>query len=480
MKPTSHYQPSSSPSVLDRILVWLQEHSSWLRHQLSEPSAVLFARIRLRLLAWYIGILSTILVIAGLLLYIGMEISLLGPVNNALAVNAATASQTWQTTGTPPCASQSFTISNKEVIIPNYFACYDPNNQLISSDALIGDAPPFAIAQFTQANLVQSALASGSATDIVDGGNTTGAIARYALTVRTTDGTVLGVLQVGYPVQEYENSLHTLVSLLVLVGTLTVVGAGAGGWFLASRALEPARVATGRQRAFIADAAHELRTPLTLLRADAEALLFHRDHLPPDDVELVDDIVTESSYMTELASNLLTLARLDAGVTHLETDVLDLRLILSHVTQRVSALARQHGVTVTIAEAPEPVYVVGDRVLLEQATMILLDNAIKYNRPHGTVSLETSRHSQWAQIRVRDTGIGITATDLAHVGERFYRVDTAHTRANNSGAGLGVSIARGIAAAHHGILTFTSVPDQGTTALLHIPAVVARTSSLRP
>jgi signal transduction histidine kinase len=179
--------------------------------------------------------------------------------------------------------------------------------------------------------------------------------------------------------------------------------------------------------------------------------------------------------MTELASNLLALARLDAGVTHLETDVLDLRLILSHVKQRVSALTRQHDITVTIAEAPEPVYVVGDRVLLEQATMILLDNAIKYNRPHGTVSLETSQHSQWAQIRVRDTGIGIGASNLAHIGERFYRVDTAHTRANG-GAGLGVSIARGIAAAHHGILTFMSAPGQGTTAQLNIPAVVARTA----
>ncbi|HKD75294.1 MAG TPA: ATP-binding protein, partial [Ktedonobacterales bacterium] len=273
--------------------------------------------------------------------------------------------------------------------------------------------------------------------------------------------------QVGYPVQAYVNSLHTLATLLLLVGALTLAGAGLGGWFLSARALEPARLAAGRQRAFIADAAHELRTPLTLLRADAEALLFHRDQVPPDDAELLDDIVAESSHMTQLAGNLLTLARLDAGMAHLETEIVDVSALLTHAAHRVRALADQRQIAVE-AITKEPIYVAGDRLLLEQAVMILLDNAIKYNRQGGSVALYARRRDQWVRIDVCDTGIGIAAPHLPHLGERFYRVDAAHAR-ESGGAGLGVSIARSIAAAHQGALTYASVPKQGTTATLILP-----------
>ncbi|HEY7358634.1 MAG TPA: ATP-binding protein, partial [Ktedonobacterales bacterium] len=350
--------------------------------------------------------------------------------------------------------------------------CYDQHGHFLGTGPITNDTTSFAVTQFTDANLAQTALANNSATDTIDGGTNVGEIQRYALTVRDADGTVLGVMQIGYPVQAYVNSLHTLATLLLLVGALALAGAGIGAWFLAARALEPARLAAGRQRAFIADAAHELRTPLTLMRADAEALLYHRDQLPSDDAELLDDIVAESGRMTQLAGNLLTLARLDAGVAHMETDIVDLSALLTHAGHRVRTLALQRRVAVEIAST-EPIYAVGDRALLEQAVMIRLDNAIKYNRPGGKVYLQVRRSDQWAQVQVRDTGIGIAASHLAHVGERFYRVDAAHAR-ETGGAGLGVSIARSIALAHQGTLTFASVPQQGTLAMLILPGAVVR------
>jgi signal transduction histidine kinase len=125
----------------------------------------------------------------------------------------------------------------------------------------------------------------------------------------------------------------------LLCGLLTILGATAGGIFLAQRALEPAYLAFERQQEFIADAAHELRTPLTLLRANAEVLLRGRERLDPDDVPLIEDIVTESAHMGALASNLLTLARLDAGKQSVKRDVVDMEEIAEALVRRADALA---------------------------------------------------------------------------------------------------------------------------------------------
>ncbi len=106
---------------------------------------------------------------------------------------------------------------------------------------------------------------------------------------------------------------------------------------------------------------------------------------------------------------------------------------------------------------------------MEQVTLILMDNALKYNRADGRITVRLARHDAQARLEVQDTGIGIPAHHLPHLGERFYRVDKARSR-EAGGAGLGLSIARGIAATHHGTLTLVSVPDQGTTATLTLPA----------
>src|SRR5438874_2227538 len=134
----------------------------------------------------------------------------------------------------------------------------------------------------------------------------------------------LGVVVIGETVQDQENALNLLLTLLLSVGGVALLGAGAGGLFLANRALSPARLAWTNQQRFIADAAHELRTPLTLLRADAEVLLRSGKHLEAEDAALLEDIVAEANHMSTIATNLLTLARLDTGTIHQEHEVVSL------------------------------------------------------------------------------------------------------------------------------------------------------------
>ncbi len=106
--------------------------------------------------------------------------------------------------------------------------------------------------------------------------------------------------------------------------------------------------------------------------------------------------------------------------------------------------------------------------MLEQAVLVLLDNAIKYNRPGGRVTISTEVRDRYAFLEVSDTGIGIAAEHLPHLGERFYRVDKSRSR-EAGGSGLGLSIARSIAEAHGGALTLSSMPDQGTEVTLKLP-----------
>jgi len=120
-----------------------------------------------------------------------------------------------------------------------------------------------------------------------------------------------------------------------------------------------------------------------------------------------------------------------------------------------------------VQDSDEP-YVIGDPMLLEQAMLVLLDNAIKYNRKGGHVVIRTAAEDDKAIMSVSDTGIGIAAEHLPHLGERFYRVDKARSR-EAGGTGLGLSIAHNIAAAHGGNLTLSSVTGQGTTVTMTLP-----------
>jgi signal transduction histidine kinase len=477
-----------------------REWLATMRARLTRPSsrrkeagAAMFIAIRRRLTLWYTATLATLLLLSGLLLYFGMNQAVLGPVDDALHISAAHLSNEWlNSPAVGPGATCPQLLDHVRREPPdtnyaaNYTACYDANGtfQALTAQATTGqvlllpaptDPLQLQLLQqfqpFTAPSLVQSALTStnGTASDTMDSGNILGAVRRFAIVVRDgNSGTVLGVVQVGIPVEGQVQALHTLAVLLLVFGGLTIVGSAIAGRLLAGRALEPANLAFARQQTFVADAAHELRTPLTLLRADAEVLLRSRERLAPEDAELLDDIVTETSHMATLASNMLSLARLDARAMPLEREVVDLAHIAQGVVERTRTLAAQHGLSLHAQDIHEAL-VIGDRALLEQAALILVENAIKYNQPHGSIVLRTRLNGRQALLEVADTGIGISAEHLARLGERFYRVDKARSR-EAGGAGLGLSIARGIAQTLGGELTLTSVPGKGTTATLALPA----------
>jgi signal transduction histidine kinase len=438
-----------------------------------EPGAALFRGLRLKLTLWYSGVLALALFACGMVVYYGLRDLTLSPVRTSLESLANFGVREWLRTGSPRCGEPAGRPAppRPRGPVPFYMACLDPEGEIIG---VIGGSPQSGgvPSAFLTTSLIEEALRDGSATDLVDTGDDLSPIYRLAVAVRDpSTGTSLGVVQVGQSMATQWDTLSTLLNLLLLIAVMALLGSIALGLILAERALEPARLAFARQQAFVGDASHQLRTPLTLLRADAEVLLRHRDRFAPEDAELLEDIVAEAADMDQLATNLLTLARLDAGRLHLEREVIDLAEMAEDVSRRVSALAGEKRLAVAEDFTARP-HLLGDRQALEQAALILVENAIKYTPPGGTVTLRTAAPDGRADLVVEDTGVGIPAEHLERLGERFYRVDPARSSATG-GTGLGLAIAFGIAAAHGGRLEIDSEPGRGTRATLSLAAAGA-------
>jgi signal transduction histidine kinase len=352
--------------------------------------------------------------------------------------------------------------------LPLEYACYDAQGNLIAQSRRAALDPAFGVP-----NLARQVLRGGSSSDQIGSVSDQSAMLRVAVIAQSpVDGSTLGVVQVGAPIAGYLIALRTLSIVLILVGAFTLLVSALGGFVLSARSLLPARLAYGRQQRFIADVSHELRTPLTLLRADAEVLLRGSERLPEEDVEILENIVAETAHLANLTSSLLTMARLDSGTLHAERDVVDITEVVENVASRARAFAEQRSITVRVETSPD-VIVLGTLELLEQAAMILVDNAIKYNTRGGSVTVRSERKGGTAYVTIQDTGIGIATEHLPHLGERFYRPDKARSR-QEGGAGLGLSIARRIAEMHGGALTLESTPGQGTMATITLPALEAR------
>lgn len=434
----------------------------------ARDSARMFQGIRLRLTLWYTGVLALALLLFGVALYLGVRQAAVGPIEDRIHTSADALAADWRSSPQFPCPAPELDFDHSV-----HHFCYIPGSKtpvLVSRHDLLFVEQA---TSFTDTSIIPDAIHEGTQTDTVP--SPYGTLERYAVAVRDPQGRTLGVVVVGAEVGHELNALHVLLTLLIGLGLVTLVGAAGGGLFLASRALAPARLAYARQRDFIADASHELRTPLSILRADAEVLLRGKDHLPPDDVQLLEDMVSEAGHMARLADNMLDLARLDTGRMRLEQEVIDLGAMGAEMAHRVIPLAAERGVTVRQEIEPD-VLIIGDRLLLQQAVLILVDNAIKYNRTGGDVVVRVFARGEQAFLEVRDSGIGIESEHLSRLGERFYRVDRARSR-QMGGAGLGVPIAHSIAVRHGGSLEIRSEAGQGTSAVLLLPS--AGTASTR-
>ncbi len=401
-------------------------------------------------------------------------------------------------------------------------ALVDSQGQVLQKTGAVSDSALLAVIQQWQ----QSKQALGPMKIAVAGPTSTGDLKNqnyyfYLSTVLLSPQST-GILVVGGPVDP-DGRLATLTFNLILGSLAILLLYLVGGYWVAGRVMRPIQTIThaarqisetdlrrrlnlktrdelgeladtfdqmlgrleaafDRQRQFTADASHELRTPLTIIGLETERALEH--HRKPDEYQqALKVILNENEYMARLVSDLLTLARMDAGQAILKPEPLDLGDLALEVVERLAPLAAHNGVQLAAGDMPE-VHVNGDRQYLVLMMTNLVQNAIKYVKAENkTVQVETGQDRGGSQptawVRVTDNGPGIPPEHLSHLFDRFYRVDKARTRLdidpagldlnNAASTGLGLAIVQWIARAHGGQTSVRSEVGKGSTFEVRLP-----------
>lgn len=271
-------------------------------------------------------------------------------------------------------------------------------------------------------------------------------------------------------IQETVKELRAISSILFFSIAL---GATMISYFLAGITLGPIKQIIRAQKRFIADASHELRTPLSIIKADSEIALLDGNDIPPKESSaIIKSNLEEVDRMSKIIDNLLNLSFYDTTATEIPFTKIDMVQMAVNLVQKTQSLARNKDVTLTVSSDIQTATVTGNATALEQMTMNLIRNAILYTPQGGfvLVSVEKSDNKEAIELKVKDTGIGISSKDLPNILSPFYKGEQTRSR---EGSGLGLTIVKKIVDRHHGYIDIQSELGKGTLVKVSFPAVRA-------
>ena len=218
---------------------------------------------------------------------------------------------------------------------------------------------------------------------------------------------------------------------------------------------------------FVSNASHELKTPMATIKILVESMLYQDDMPGELRSEFLTDINKEIDRLSSVVSDLLTLVHIDSHKLRLRREQMIFADTVRESVKRFTPLAGKRGQELTI-EISDPCEMMADPGKLAQVCYNIIENAIKYTPDGGKISVTLRRMGRDAVLEIADTGVGIPQEDVAHVFDRFYRVDKARSR-DTGGTGLGLSIVQQIVRLHAGSVTVTSEQGKGTTFTVQLP-----------
>jgi heavy metal sensor kinase len=479
----------------------------------------MFSSVRSRLTVWYAAVLTFFLLLLSLVIYFIVRQSVLARTDaglvelsdSFLATLAAELTAAPAAEGVSGAARQSML----EHQYPGHsFAVLTSSRGLL---AISSDLPSAAPQEHGDANpeispvVLQACLASltNSTSTFRTFSGKHGGTRCYARGFSATGNSYfLVILASLHPESDLLENIRTALGWLI---PFTIVIASAGGYFLARKSLAPVADMTSqadhigeftihdrlpiqnphdelgrlaatfnrlldrldaafeRQRRFIADASHELRTPLAILQGESEVALSKEARSAEEYRESLGILHQEARRLSRVVDDMFTLSRADAGQYPVSPREFYLDELAADCVQSLRTLAAAKSISLSISSDRE-LPIVADESLIRRMLLNLLDNSIKYTPDGGTISISTDETSDGAEISVSNNGPGIPPELQPRIFERFFRGDLARTRSHpESGAGLGLSISKWIAEAHHGSLELTRSGPAGTVFTARIP-----------
>ncbi|MGH9517654.1 MAG: sensor histidine kinase [Terriglobales bacterium] len=460
--------------------------------------------IRVRLTAWYAGLLAGAIVLFGVLVYVGLKQYLIGNAGATLAVQSRSIGTEWLAEfpnkrpgwlgqeineAYAPEANSNFVRITKSDGTIIYVSgqpkdnSFQPSEVPLPTRELQNNITRIVHLPSGKALLIESLSFSGS-------------------------GDTRFLVESGIPYSQIEDVLNGLLRMLAVYLPLIVSVAGFGGYWLMRRSLRPVdeittraegitstnlsqrlpviktgdeidRLSTALNRMiarledafqhihrFSADASHELRTPLTILQLELEGIVQN----PTLDPELVDQIgsaLEETQRLSRIVESLLTISRLDAGEVKMEKDVIKLAELAQSTTEQMKLLADEKLLTMSCS-CDASVYILGDKSRFKQVIVNLIANAIKYTPEGGNIGVSVRPQYGKALLEVFDDGVGIPSQAITHIFERFYRADKARSR-DSGGAGLGLAIVKAICTAHGAEVKVSSHEGKGSSFTVEMP-----------
>lgn len=277
----------------------------------------------------------------------------------------------------------------------------------------------------------------------------------------TPEGGSGGVVLAVMDLQAFRERTASLLVALALAGVASLLLVGGGGYVLARRTMAPAEVAYEGMRRFSGDVAHEVRTPLQIIRGQVDVALQQ-----PRGVEgyraALEVVGSEAERLAHVVDGLLTLARAEAGAKGIAREAVDVSDLVFDTLPSAQRLAGPEGITVDVDVEGNPM-VRGDPVLLRQAFLILLDNAVRYGPRESRVLIRGREVGTDVHLEVEDEGPGIPMASRERVLQRF-QGDRSEGR-----TGLGLAIVRWIAEAHGGTVQILDGPSGGALVRITLP-----------
>ncbi|ANA79049.1 sensor histidine kinase [Paenibacillus glucanolyticus] len=477
--------------------------------------------IRLRLTAWYTGILFVTLLIFSSAVYGFVHLYTYEELKQRIVQQANKVDFGTDGFDVLPNRSSANRLEDADLYIQTYNVL---NNRIWRSDNMKISGLQFETPSVQKVNKINNGFKR-----VTLNGNPF-IVYQLAFTESNTNQLVLW-LQVGANTRTIEQTLDRLQSILIMGSAATLVIASTLGLFLARKSMKPIGKVTeaaeqiqkgtdlsvrieydgpqdeigqligtfngmlertegfykeledayAAQRRFVSDASHELRTPLTTIRGNVDLLQKMWEVAPGEradmdeatikqiSFEAVGDISDEAKRMSRLVNDMLSLARADTGQTF-ELDPVPLQPLVEEVARRAHFLEKTAEWHVGELSVLNGVYVEGNKDYLQQMLFIFIENAFKYT-PEGEVSLDVVLYKGQVGLRISDTGIGMDKDEVPFIFERFYRAD--QSRGITSGTGLGLSIAKWIIDEHKGSVEVVTRRGEGSTFIVWLPVVFA-------